>query len=105
MRLAFAGALIEWRGPAPHHFVPMPVESSAEVADVARQVSYGWGVVPVEATIGATTFTTSLIPREGGYLLPVKAAVRRAEGLEPGDHVSVVLHVGPSAARAHDGAH
>src|SRR3546814_13769212 len=61
--------------------------------------SYGWGVVPVVATIGGTEFATSLFPRDGSYLLPVKLAVQKAEGIGLGDRVAVVMRVGRPAAR------
>jgi hypothetical protein len=64
-----------------------------ELADVAAAVTYGWGMVPVTVEVGGTRWTTSLWPKDEGYVLPVKAAVRRAEGLELGDPVVVRLSV------------
>lgn len=93
MELAFAGRVVEWRGPAPYYFVAVPDAVSADIRDVAAAASYGWGVIPVEARIGATAFTTSLFPRDGGYLLPLKNAVRRPEELAPGDEVAVAMTV------------
>ncbi|KJY20275.1 MULTISPECIES: DUF1905 domain-containing protein [unclassified Streptomyces] len=93
MRMVFAGRVIEWRGPAPFYFVPVPQEQSADVQQVAAMATYGWGVVPVEARIGEVTFETSLFPRDGGYLLPVKKAVRKPLGLVAGDDVSVEMTV------------
>jgi hypothetical protein len=93
MQLAFSGQVIEWRGPAPYFFVPVPDEESADIREVAATASYGWGVIPVEARIGATDFTTSLFPKDGGYLLPLKLAVRRPQGIEAGDDVSVRMAV------------
>lgn len=89
----FSGTLVEWRGPAPYHFVPLPPDEADLVDEVKAEVVY-WGVVPVRARIGATSFTTSMFPREGTWFLPVKDAVRRAEGLELGDAVEVSLSVG-----------
>ncbi|RMI03426.1 DUF1905 domain-containing protein [Cellulomonas triticagri] len=94
MELRFAGEVIHWRGPAPFHFVRVPDEEVAGVREAAALLSYGWGVVPVTVTIGRTRFTTSLFPREGGYLVPVKDAVRRAEDVELGDTVDLVLTLG-----------
>jgi hypothetical protein len=91
--LEFSGELYHWRGPAPHHFVRVPDEVADELADVAAAVTYGWGMVPVTVVVGRTTWTTSLWPKDEGYVLPVKAAVRRAEGLELGDPVVVRLTV------------
>ncbi len=93
MDLRFDSEVIEWRGPAPYCFVPVPEDASAALRSASPLVSYGWGVIPVGARIGGTTWTTSLFPRDGGYLLPVKVAVRRAEGLDVGSAVSVVLTV------------
>jgi hypothetical protein len=94
LSLAFDGRLVEWRGPAPFHFVPLPADEAAVVRELAPLVTYGWGVIPVRATIGGTSFRTSLFPREGGYLLPVKDAVRIAEGLEVGAVVPVEMTLG-----------
>lgn len=93
MDLVFSGELVEWRGPAPYHFVPLPPDEADLVDEVKAEVVY-WGVVPVRARIGATTFTTSMFPREGTWFLPVKDAVRRAEGVGLGDVVEVALTVG-----------
>ena len=93
MELAFAGRVIEWRGPAPYHFIPVPDEESADIREVAARATYGWGVIPVEARIGDVVFETSLFPKDGGYLLPVKDAVRRRQGIAPGDDVTVEMTV------------
>jgi hypothetical protein len=93
MNIAFAGHLIEWRGPSPYYFVPVPDEQCADVREVAATATYGWGVVPVEARIGEAVFTTSLFPKDGGYLLPVKSAVRTAQGLSAGDAVNVEMTI------------
>lgn len=94
MRLRFSGEIVYWRGPSPFHFVSVPEEESAELHAVSSLVSYGWGVIPVSAKIGRTSWTTSLFPKDGGYLVPVKTSVRRAEKLDVGDAVHVTLSVG-----------
>jgi hypothetical protein len=94
-----------WRGkakadgaePAPSstawHFVTI----DGAVADAIRAAAPGrsaaWGSVYVEATIGGTTWKTSVFPSKeaGGYLLPLKAAVRKAERLVEGDMVTVTI--------------
>jgi hypothetical protein len=93
MELAFTGNVIEWRGPAPYFFVPVPDEESADIREIAAMATYGWGVIPVQARIGGATFTTSLFPKEGGYLLPIKNAVRKPQGLAAGDAVAVALTI------------
>ena len=94
MDLEFTGEIWPWRGPAPHHFITVPEEESAALHAASSSVTYGWGMIPVAVNIGDTTWTTSLFPKDGGYLVPVKAAVRKAEGLALGDKVSVRISVG-----------
>ncbi|MFJ9243725.1 DUF1905 domain-containing protein [Streptomyces sp. NPDC101776] len=98
MRFVFTGRVIEWRGPSPYYFVPVPDEESADIREVATMASYGWGVIPVEARIGGTVFTTSLFPKDGGYLLPLKNAVRTPQGLGADDTVVVEMTVRLGAA-------
>jgi len=93
MELAFTGSVIEWRGPAPYYFVRVPDEESADIRDVAAMATYGWGVIPVEARVGEIAFETSLFPKDGGYLLPLKNAVRKPQGLGAGDEVTVKMTV------------
>jgi hypothetical protein len=93
MDLEFSGEIIEWRGPAPFYFVRVPEEQSAEIEAVASMVTYGWGAIPVKVRIGTTDFKTSLFPKDERYLVPVKDAVRRAEGVGLGDTVAVRLRL------------
>jgi len=93
MELTFTGHVIEWRGPAPFYFVPVPDAEADDIREVAAMATYGWGVIPVEAVIGDIAFGTSLFPKDGGYLLPLKDAVRRPNALSPGDEVSVRMTV------------
>ena len=92
-RISFTGEIVEWRGPAPFLFVPVPEAHVAELRYAARQASYGWGCIPVTARIGATGFTTSLFPRGETYYLPVMVAVQRIEGVGLGDRVSAEIAV------------
>jgi hypothetical protein len=93
VELSFTGRVIEWRGPSPYFFVTVPDEQSADVREVAVAATYGWGVIPVEARIGGSVFTTSLFPRDGRYLLPLKTAVRTPQGLSAGDDVTVEMTI------------
>jgi Domain of unknown function (DUF1905) len=93
VRLQFDGELVYWRGPSPYHYVAVPPDGAELLHVVAPVATYGWGVIPVRVTIGHTTFSTSLFPKDGGYLVPVKDAVRRAERLELGDTVDVELTI------------
>lgn len=91
--LEVTGEVWEWRGPAPYHFVSVPPELCEDVRDAAEVVSYGWGMVPVTLRLGDTSWTTSLWPRDGGYVVPLKDAVRAAEGVELGDVVTVLMEI------------
>ncbi len=94
MIIEFEGEIIHWRGPAPYLFIPVPEEVSADIKVISAIVSYGWGVIPVQARIGATEWRTSLFPKDGRYLVPIRVSVQRAEDLQVGDRVSLRLEVG-----------
>jgi Domain of unknown function (DUF1905) len=94
MKLEFSGEIYFWRGPAPYHFITVPDEECGALEAASAFVTYGWGMIPVTAQIGATEWRTSLFPKDGRYIVPVKASVRNAEGLELGDTVAVRLTVG-----------
>lgn len=91
MDVELTGEVWEWRGPAPHHFVWVPDEESAAIEAVSPAITYGWGMIPVTGRIGSTTFTTSLWPKDGRYVVPLKETVRRAERIELGDVITVRL--------------
>lgn len=91
MEWTFTGELFHWRGPAPFHFITVSPEAASDLREAASWLTYGWGVIPVTAQIGDTSWSTSLFPRDGSYVLPVKVAVRRAEGVEEGDVVAVTM--------------
>lgn len=90
--LAFASVIVEWRGPAPYYFAPLP-PAAARVIDALKALVAYWGVVPVAARIGDSEFTTSMFPRDDTWYLPVKDAVRRAERIGLGDRIEVTVHV------------
>ena len=91
--LRFAAEIISWRGPSPYFFVPVPAATCEALRRMVRAASYGWGMIPVTARIGEIAFTTSLFPRDGGYLLPLKDAVRRTAAITAGDRVTVEMTV------------
>ena len=93
MELEFDGEIWFWRGPSPYHFVTVPDEESAALGSTASVVSYGWGMIPVTGRIGGTEWTTSLFPKDDGYVVPLKDLVRKAEDLDVGDVVTIRLTV------------
>lgn len=96
----FDTTLIHWRGPAPHFFAPVPPEHGAEIRRLSKLLTYGWGVIPVEAEIGGVRFRTSLFPRDGSYLLPVKNVVRHRLAITAGDAVRVTMTVDGERSRS-----
>ena len=96
MRFQFEAEVIYWRGPSPYFYAPLPTDQAAEIRRIANLVTYGWGMIPVEATIGEAVFTTALFPKDETYLLPLKVAVRRATGVTAGDTISVGMTIQPA---------
>ncbi len=96
VRFKFDTTIIEWRGPAPFFYAPVPAEHVEDLRRAAKVASYGWGVVPVEAKIGVVVFTTSLFPKGDTYLLPLKLDVRRRTNITVGDRIAVVMAVVPA---------
>ena len=93
MNIDFNGKIFLWRGPAPWFFVTMPAKQSRELKAISSFVTYGWGVIPVRVRLGKTEWQTSLFPKDGRCLVPIKDRVRKAENIGEGDHVTVRLEV------------
>lgn len=93
MRLRFSGAIWFWRGPAPFHFVTVPPTESEMIGDVASVVTYGWGMIPATVTIGSTTVTTALWPKDGGYIVPIKKVLQDRESITVDDVVDLTLDI------------
>jgi len=92
------GTVLLWQGSAgaatkgSWFFLSIDGETAAAIRAHAVNAA-AWGSVYVVATIGATTWRTSLFPSKaaGGWLLPLKAAVRKAEGIDEGREVEAML--------------
>jgi hypothetical protein len=93
MNIEFKGEIIYWRGPAPYLFVAVPEEQSRDLKAVSAMVTYGWGVIPVHVRIGETEWKTSLFPKEGRYLVPIRMSVQKSENLKVGDNVVIQLEI------------
>ena len=94
MTIEFKGKIFYWRGPAPFLFVAIPEKPSADLKAISSMVTYGWGVIPVHVRIGKTEWKTSLFPKEGRYLVPIRMSVQKSENLDVGDSVVIQLEVG-----------
>jgi hypothetical protein len=89
----FDAELFRWHGDGAWFFVRVPQEVSEDLRDSLTGPPGGFGSVRVVVTIGGSGWSTSVFPEKasGCYLLPVKKAVRTAEGLDDGDLVTVEL--------------
>lgn len=97
MRYTFKGEVWVWKSedaPASWRFVTLPKDVSAAIRTLVPQRG-GFGSLRVNATIGKTTWTTSLFPsrQQGAFLLPLKAEVRRKEKLADGDVAKVAVEI------------
>ncbi|WP_347124914.1 DUF1905 domain-containing protein [Microbacterium sp. SY138] len=93
MQLRIEGAIWYWRGPAPFHFVTVPAAESELIHEIASVVTYGWGMIPASVTVGETTVTTALWPKDGGYIVPIKKALQDREGVGADDVVEITLDI------------
>lgn len=93
MSWTFDAELFRWKPEASWFFVRLPQELSDDVRESLTGPPGGFGSVRVEVAIGASSWATSLFPegKAGPYVLPVKKAVRTAEGIDEGDTVTVAI--------------
>lgn len=91
--ITVTGPLWLWSGEGGSwHFATIPEEEAGGLRAAAFAAPRGFGSVRVEAAINGVTWRTSVFPQKsGGYILPVKAEVRRKAGIAAGDEVRVEL--------------
>jgi len=77
------------------HFVTLPHEMSEDIKVFTKHLARGFKSVKVQVTIGETSWSTSIFPskQNGSYILPLKAAVRKAEDFGVGDRVKIDLRI------------
>lgn len=91
---AVSAEVIEWRGPAPFYYLPMNQQDSAELKIEAAGLEY-WGQIAVFVEIDGATFRTAVFPKDGRYLVPLRAAVRKEHRIELGDHITARVRLNP----------
>lgn len=91
----FRAPLWLWKEGATWHFISVPEEPSAAIKSFAPEAKRGFGSVRVKVQIGTSEWRTSVFPSKetGGYVLPIKKAVRTAEGLGVNDIADVTLEI------------
>ncbi|HZZ88113.1 MAG TPA: DUF1905 domain-containing protein [Caulobacteraceae bacterium] len=98
----FEAEVIYWRGPSPFFFAPVPAPHAARLRELCNRVTYGWGMIPVQAEVAGVGFTTALFPKDDTYLLPLKVAVRRKAEITAGDVIGVAMTVQPARRAERD---
>ncbi len=95
MILTFKADIWIYPGMAGWHFVTLDKKASAKVRKSQDgKKRNGWGSVPVTVTLGKSKWCTSIFPdKSGTYLLPLKAAVRKKEGVGRGDTVRIACEI------------
>ena len=94
MTIEFTGPVWYWRGPAPFYFIVMPDPQSKDLKAVSNLVTYGWGCITCSVTVGDMEWTTALMPKDGKYLVPLRAVYRKALNLDEGDTAAVKVVIG-----------
>jgi hypothetical protein len=90
MKLTISGKIWKYPGPAGWYFLSASHDDSKKLKAEKRINRTGYGYVPVMATLGATSWRTTLFPsKDGPYLLAIKAGIRAKERVSEGDHVEV----------------
>ena len=92
---SFTTTIIYWRGQAPFFYAPLPPTEAERIREISKFVTYGWGMIPVEATIKGVTFTTAMFRKNDTYYLPLKDVVRKKAGVTADDVVSIEMTVQP----------
>jgi hypothetical protein len=82
-------------GPAAWYFISVPEKVTKEIKHNFGALSRGFGSVPVNVTIGKTKWKTSIFPdsKKGLYMLPIKAQVRKKEGIVSGQKINLVIDI------------
>lgn len=96
MEFSFEAEVIYWRGPSPFFYAPLPAKEAEEIRRLSKLVTYGWGMIPVEAEINGVVFTTALFAKDGTYYLPLKDAVRKKADVTAGDRIAVEMTIQPA---------
>ncbi len=85
--------VLVYPGMAAWRFLVLPKKEGAEIKEKYGKSAKGWGSLPVSASIGKTEWKTSIFPdkKSGTYLLPLKAKIRKAEGIDDDDSVQFII--------------
>ena len=99
MDLDFTGDIWHWRGPSPYYFVTVPDEESHHLHAVSTVVTYGWGMIPVRARIGATEWQTIRMVVLPAARSGIVAAIILGMGRAVGETMAVIMVTGNASSR------
>lgn len=86
--------VFKWTGKGAWFFVRIEKETAEIIKDNFGMYAGGWGSLPVNVTLGNSTWKTSIFPeKEGSYLLPIKSQIRKAENIKEGDELNINLEI------------
>ncbi|WP_061224774.1 DUF1905 domain-containing protein [Leptospira weilii] len=93
--IRFQAAVWIYPGKGGWHFLTLPVKTSKEIRSILGKTSGPWGMVPVLAKIGVTTWNTSIFPEKNSikYVLPLKVDVRKKEKITIDQKVRVSITI------------
>jgi hypothetical protein len=80
-----------WQGKAAWHFIIISKKLSLQIKGFEEKPRKGFGSMPVQVNVGKSQWKTSIFPKDGTYLLPIKALIRKNEKISAGDRVEVEL--------------
>jgi len=95
MKVVFVDSVWLYPGAAAWHFITVPKKHSTAIRNAHRSHARAWGSLPVEVSIGKTTWSTSVFPdkKSGCYVLPIKASVRSKEKITEKSRIRVSLRI------------
>lgn len=81
--------------PSSWHFVTIPPTTASDITYMFGYLKGGWGSIPVTLTLGTSTWQTSIFPdkKSGGYLIPIKSAIRTQENITAGDTITITIEI------------
>jgi hypothetical protein len=91
----FTASLWRYPGMAGWHFITVPPRESSDIKKNYGKGRVGWGSIPVIVSVGRSKWKTSIFPDKkiGGYILPIKAEVRKKELIAAGDHIKLTIEI------------
>lgn len=85
--------IFKWNSKSAWFFVRIEKETAENIKDNFSMFAGGWGSLPVNVSVGNSTWKTSIFPDKGTYLLPIKSQIRKAENIKEDDELNIKLEI------------